>query len=182
MNKLESYYKNIVRPDLLLKLPTNNVHSVPEIEKVILKISIKNANQNPLELNAALVALSLITGQKPKIMRSKKSIAEFNLRKYSVIGGKVTLRNNNMYYFLDTLITSVLPKFYEFKGISSKSFDGRGNLSIGMNNLIHFPEIEKFYFNFKKNIGMDITIVTTASNDKDAMNLLSAMQIPINKN
>lgn len=157
------------------------MHNIPKIEKIVLKISIKNANQNPLELNAALVALSIITGQKPKIMRSKKSVTEFNLRKHSIIGGKVTLRNGNMYYFLDTFITNVLPKLYEFKGINSTSFDGRGNLSIGMTNLIHFPEIEKYYFNFKKTIGMDITIVTTASNDSDAMNLFSAMQMPINK-
>lgn len=182
MNKLETFYKDVVRHDLLAKHNITNLHNVPKIEKIVLKVSIKNANQNPLELNAALVALSVITGQKPKIIRSKKSVTEFNLRKHSVIGGKVTLRNDNMYYFLDTLITNVLPKLYEFRGINAKSFDGRGNLSIGLTNLIHFPEIEKYYFNFKKNIGIDITIVTSTSSNKEAISLLSAMQMPINTN
>ncbi len=181
MNKLQNYYKNIVRPDLLLKLGVNNIHQVPKIEKIVLKVSIKNATQNPLELNAALTALTLISGQKPKKIRSKQSITEFNLRKHSVIGGKVTLRNQNMYYFLDNFTINILPKFYEFKGLNTAAFDGNGNLSIGIKDLMQFPEVEKYYFNFKKSIGIDMTIVTTASKDEDALLLLSALQIPFNK-
>ncbi len=182
MNKLQNYYLNIVRPDLLLKLGVQNLHQVPKIEKIILKINLKNASQNPLELNAALVALSLISGQKPKLVYSTRSITEFNLRKHALIGGKVTLRNKHMYNFLDTFITVVLPKFYEFKGISTKSFDGNGNISIGINNLMLFPEIEQYYYNFKKPIGMDITIVTSTNKNLEALQLLSALQVPLKIN
>jgi large subunit ribosomal protein L5 len=153
-----------------------NIMQVPRLEKVVINMGIGEGKDNPKLLEAAVKELSLITGQKPVITKAKKSVASFKLREGMSIGCKVTLRGERMYDFVNKLINVALPRVRDFRGVSPKSFDGRGNYSLGLKEQIIFPEIE--YDKIEKVQGMDITIVTTARSDEEAKELLSRMGMP----
>ncbi|MFS8512152.1 MAG: 50S ribosomal protein L5 [Planifilum fulgidum] len=152
---------------------------VPRLEKVVINMGVGEAVQNPKVLDGAMQDLALITGQKPAVTRAKKSIAGFKLRAGMPIGCKVTLRGDRMYHFLDKLINIALPRVRDFRGVSPKSFDGRGNYSLGLKEQLIFPEID--YDKVDKVRGMDVIIVTTAETDEEARELLQAFGMPFRK-
>ena len=153
-----------------------NTMQVPRVEKIVLNMGVGEATQNAKALDAAVEDLQIITGQKPIIRRAKKSIAGFKLRENMPIGTKVTLRGARMYEFLDRLLSTALPRIRDFRGLSPKSFDGRGNYSFGVTEQLIFPEIE--YDKVDKIRGMDITIVTTAKTDEEGRDLLKRFGFP----
>ena len=152
---------------------------VPKIEKVVINMGVGEAVANAKVLDSAVEDLSLIAGQKPVVTRAKKSIAGFRLREGMPIGAKVTLRGERMYHFLDKLFNVALPRVRDFRGISDKAFDGRGNYTLGLKEQLIFPEIE--YDKVDKIRGMDIVIVTTAKTDEEARELLTQMGMPFRK-
>ncbi|MEG8989968.1 50S ribosomal protein L5 [Ignavibacteria bacterium 4148-Me] len=172
------YFKEIV-PKLKEQFGYKNVMQVPRLEKIVINMGVGQAVQDPKILEEAVKDLETITGQKPSIRTAKKSISNFKLREGMKIGAKVTLRRERMYEFLDRLITIALPRVRDFRGISDKSFDGRGNYTLGIKEQIIFPEINVDKVN--KILGMDITFVTTAKTDKEAYELLSAFGMPFRK-
>jgi large subunit ribosomal protein L5 len=176
MSSLKEKYIKEVRPALMEHFSYKNIMQVPRLEKVVINMGIGEGKDNPKLLEAAVKELSLITGQKPVITKAKKSVASFKLREGMSIGCKVTLRGERMYDFVNKLINVALPRVRDFRGVSPKSFDGRGNYSLGLKEQIIFPEIE--YDKIEKIQGMDITIVTTARNDEEAKELLSRMGMP----
>ncbi|MBR1729045.1 MAG: 50S ribosomal protein L5 [Selenomonadaceae bacterium] len=180
MNRLKEKYLKEVVPALTEKFSYKNVMQVPKIEKVIINMAVGDAVGNPKALEAAIGDLTLISGQKPIVTRAKKSLAAWKLRQGMAIGCKVTLRNVRMYEFLDKFMNIALPRVRDFRGVSSKSFDGRGNYSIGLKEQLIFPEIE--YDKIDKIRGMDITIVTTANTDEEAREFLSLMGMPFAAN
>ena len=149
---------------------------VPKVEKVVINMGVGEAVQNPKVLDGAVEDLTLISGQKPVVTRAKKSIAGFKLREGMPIGCKVTLRGDRMYDFLDKLINIALPRVRDFRGVSPKSFDGRGNYTLGLKEQLIFPEID--YDKVDKVRGMDVVIVTTAETDEEARELLQALGMP----
>ncbi len=171
----ERYLKEIV-PKMMKDFSYKNVMEVPKVEKVILNVGLGEAIQNIKLLDAAQKELGAITGQKAVITKAKKSIASFKLRKGTPIGCKVTLRGKMMYEFLDRFINIALPRIRDFKGVSGKSFDGRGNYNIGIKEQFIFPEIE--YDKVEMVHGLDITICTTAKTDKESKALLSYFGMP----
>ncbi len=177
--RLNDFYKNNVVPYLVKELGLKNPMEVPYIEKIVVSSCLKDATTNPKVLDSAAEEISLITGQKPRINKAKKSIAAFKLRQGVAIGASVTLRRARMYEFLDRLISIALPRVRDFKGLSSKSFDGRGNYSLGIKEQIIFPEIN--YDRIDKIRGLNITIVTTAKNNDHARALLAQMGMPFRK-
>ena len=152
---------------------------VPKLDKVVINIGLGNAKENPKVLENALRELELITGQKPVVTHAKKSIANFKLREGMKIGCKVTLRRDKMYYFLDKLMNIALPRVRDFRGVSSTSFDGRGNYALGIKEQLIFPEI--VYDEVDEVRGMDIIIVTTANTDKEAKEFLELLGMPFRK-
>jgi large subunit ribosomal protein L5 len=170
------FYENEVRPALVRKFKYKNVMQVPKLEKIVINMGLGEAIQNIKVLDSAANDLMLISGQKPVITKAKKSIASFKLRTGMPIGCVVTLRRERMYEFFQKLATIVLPRVRDFKGISSKSFDGRGNYTIGLREQIIFPEIE--YDKVDKVRGMNITIGTSAKSDEEAYELLRLMGMP----
>lgn len=172
---MENYEKEI-RPALVRKFKYKNVMQVPKLEKVVLNMGLGEAIQNIKALDAAANDMAQISGQKPVITKASKSIASFKLRKGMSIGCMVTLRRERMYEFFQKLVTIVLPRVRDFKGISPKSFDGRGNYTLGLREQIIFPEIE--YDKVDKVRGMNITITTTAKTDEEAYELLKLMGMP----
>jgi large subunit ribosomal protein L5 len=152
---------------------------VPRIEKVVINMGVGEAVQNPKALDGAVEDLTLISGQKPVITRAKKSIAGFKVREGMPIGAKVTLRGERMYHFLDKLINVALPRVRDFRGVSPKSFDGRGNYNLGLKEQLIFPEIS--YDKVDKVRGMDVVIVTSAKTDEEARELLTLMGMPFRK-
>lgn len=176
MSTLKEKYLTEVRPALIEHFAYTNMLQAPRLEKVVINMGIGEGKDNPKLLEAAVKELSLITGQKPVVTRAKKSVASFKLREGMSIGCKVTLRGEKMYDFLNKLINIALPRVRDFRGISSKSFDGRGNYSLGLKEQIIFPEIE--YDDVEKVQGMDITIVTTAKTDEEARELLQKLGMP----
>lgn len=172
------YLKEIV-PKLKEQLGYKNVMQVPKLEKIVINMGVGEAVQDPKILEEAVKDLETITGQKPSIRAAKKSISNFKLREGMKIGAKVTLRRERMYEFLDRLITIALPRVRDFRGVSDKSFDGRGNYTLGIKEQIIFPEINVDKVN--RILGMDITFVTTAKTDKEAYELLSAFGMPFRK-
>ena len=178
LNLKEKYKKTIVS-DLMNKHGYKNVSEVPKLEKIIVNIGCGDAASNSKLLEAAMNDLEIITGQKPIATKAKKSIANFKLRKGQAIGCKVTLRGDNMYNFLDKLISITLPRVRDFRGISNKAFDGRGNYTLGLTEQLIFPEIE--YDNVVKVRGMDIVFVTTAKTDTEALDLLKGFGMPFKK-
>jgi large subunit ribosomal protein L5 len=169
-------YKTRVVPALREKHAYKNIHEVPKVTKVVVKSSIGAGADSKEALEVAKSEIAMITGQRPISTLSKKSIANFKLRKGQAIGAKVTLRGRMMYEFLDRLIKMSLPRIRDFRGVSTKSFDGNGNYTLGVSDQSIFPEIE--LDKIKRNIGFDITIVTTARTNEEAKSLLSELGMP----
>lgn len=176
MSSLKEKYINEIRPALMKRFSYKNVMQVPRLEKVVVNMGIGEGKDNPKLLESAVKELALITGQKPVVTKAKKSVASFKLREGMSIGCKVTLRGELMYDFVNKLINVVLPRVRDFRGVSPTSFDGRGNYSLGLKEQIIFPEID--YDKVEKVLGMDITIVTTAQTDEEAMELLRQLGMP----
>ncbi|HLR65906.1 50S ribosomal protein L5 [Virgibacillus alimentarius] len=179
MNQLKQKYQDEITPSLMNKFNYKSVMQVPAIEKIIINMGVGDAVQNSKVLDNAVEELALISGQKPMITRAKKSIAGFRLREGMPIGAKVTLRGERMYEFLQKLISVSLPRVRDFRGISKKAFDGRGNYTLGVKEQLIFPEIN--YDKVNKVRGMDIVIVTTSNTDEEARELLAQLGMPFQK-
>ena len=175
--RLHERYRSEVVADLRKRMGYANVMQVPRVEKVVINMRVADALQDQRHLDKAVEELTLISGQRPVILRARRSIAAFKLRTGNPIGCKVTLRGQRMYEFLDKLFNISLPRIKDFKGLSTRSFDGRGGLNIGIREQLIFPEIE--YDKVDKIRGMDITIVTTARTDEEALQLLRSLGLPI---
>jgi large subunit ribosomal protein L5 len=173
--RLHEKYLNEVRPALVEKRKYKNAHQVPHMEKIVVNMGV-SASLEKGAIDDAVKDLTLITGRKPVISKSRKSIANFKLRENQPIGCRVTLRRDVMYEFFDRLVATALPRIRDFRGISSRSFDGRGNYSLGVADQTIFPEIE--LDKIKRQQGMDITIVTSAPTDAEALDLLKMMGMP----
>ncbi len=176
MARLKEKYLNEVVPGLQEQFKYTNVMAIPKLDKVVINIGLGEAVQNPKALDAALNDLTLITGQKPVVTRAKKSIAGFKLREGMPVGVKVTLRGDRMYEFVDRLLSVALPRVRDFRGVSPKSFDGRGNYSLGLKEQLIFPEIE--YDKIDKLRGMEIVFATTAKTDEEGRALLKLLGMP----
>lgn len=179
MARIAEQYKKEVLPALREQFAFKNVMEIPRLVKIVVNMGVGGALQNPKLLDAAMEDLGKITGQKPKLCRAKLSVAAFKLREGMPIGCKVTLRGNRMYEFYDRLVNISLPRIRDFRGVSTKSFDGRGNYTLGIKEHIIFPEIE--YDKIVQIFGMDITFVTTAKNDEQALALLTHMKMPFRR-
>jgi large subunit ribosomal protein L5 len=166
-------------PALMERFGYANVHQVPRLEKIVVNMGVGGATQDPKLLESAVGDLALITGQKPAITRAKKSIASFKLRQGMAIGAKVTLRGDRMWEFYDRLLSTALPRIRDFRGVSDKAFDGRGNYSLGVSEQLIFPEVD--YDKIDKIRGMDITFVTTAKTDEECRVLLEQFGFPFKK-
>ncbi|HVS45906.1 MAG TPA: 50S ribosomal protein L5 [Verrucomicrobiae bacterium] len=177
--RLKEKYKGDVRKLLQDAFGYKNAHQIPKLDKVVINMSVGEAIQNAKALDAAVVELTAISGQKPVIAKAKKSIAAFKLREGMNIAAKVTLRGDRMYVFLDKLFNIVLPRIRDFRGLPGKSFDGRGNYNLGLRDQLVFPEVN--FDKVDKARGMDITIVTTAKTDEEASEFLAAMGLPLQK-
>lgn len=177
--RMKEMYLNEITPGMMQKFNYSSVMQVPRIEKVVINMGVGEAVGNSKVLDAAVADLEQITGQKPVITRAKKSIAGFKLREGMPIGAKVTLRGEKMFHFLDKLINVALPRVRDFRGVSNKSFDGRGNYTLGLREQLIFPEID--YDKIDKVRGMDIVIVTTAQSDEEARELLAQLGMPFVK-
>ncbi len=176
MPRLHDYYKSEVVPKLREKFGYKNPMQVPKLEKVIINMGLGEAIENIKILDSAAEEIAIITGQKPVITKARMSISNFKLRAGVPIGIKVTLRRDRMYYFIDKLLAVALPRVRDFKGVSPKGFDGRGNYTMGVKEQIIFPEIN--YDKIDKIKGMNITIVTTARNDEEGLELLRLLGMP----
>ena len=176
MTRLKEHYDKVLKPALMKEFGYANAHAVPRLDKIVINMGVGEAVQDVKKVDAAVRELSAITGQKPVVTRAKKSIATFKLRENLPIGCKVTLRRQRMYEFLDRLIHIALPRVRDFRGVSGKSFDGRGNFALGLKEQLVFPEVN--YDEVDAVRGMDIIIVTTAKTDAEAKALLRAFQMP----
>ncbi|MGI6706113.1 MAG: 50S ribosomal protein L5 [Clostridia bacterium] len=179
MPRLKDKYLNEVVPALQQKFGYKNIHEVPKLEKIVVNMGIGDAKENPRFLEAAVNDLATITGQKPVVTKAKKSVAAFKVRAGMNIGAKVTLRSNRMYEFADKLFNIAFPRVRDFRGLSNKSFDGRGNYSIGIREQLIFPEVD--YDKVEKVRGMDITFVTSAKTDEEAYELLRLLGMPFSQ-
>ncbi|WP_053361327.1 50S ribosomal protein L5 [Bacillus sp. FJAT-27251] len=179
MNRLKEKFNKEITPALVSKFNYKSVMEVPKLEKIVINMGVGDAVANAKALDNAVEELAIISGQKPVITKAKKSIAGFRLREGMPIGAKVTLRGERMYQFLDKLISVSLPRVRDFRGISKKSFDGRGNYTLGVKEQLIFPEID--YDKVNKVRGMDIVIVTTANTDEEARELLTSFGMPFQK-
>ncbi len=179
MNRLKEKYEQTIVSDLMSKYNYKNVNEVPKLEKIVVNIGCGDATTNSKLLEGAMKDLEIITGQKPVVTKAKKSIAGFKIRAGQAIGCKVTLRGENMYNFLEKLISITLPRVRDFRGISNKAFDGRGNYTLGLTEQLIFPEIE--YDDVVKVRGMDIVFVTSAKTNDEALNLLKGFGMPFRK-
>jgi large subunit ribosomal protein L5 len=174
--RLRARFEKEVAPALLKELELKNAMAVPRLNKIVVNMGMGEATQNSKILDPAVNELGQITGQKPIVTKAKKSIAAFKVREGQAIGTMVTLRGDRMYEFLDRLVNIVLPRVRDFKGVSTKSFDGRGNYTLGLHDQLIFPEIS--YEKVDKMKGMNVTIVTTAANDNQARSLLKHLGMP----
>ncbi len=179
MNRLQERYEKEVVPAMMEKFGYKNIMQVPKIEKVVINMGVGEAKDNPKVLESAVSDLQIIAGQKPVLTRAKKSVANFKIRENMALGCKVTLRKTNMYEFVDKLVSIALPRVRDFRGVSAKAFDGRGNYSLGIKEQLIFPEIE--YDKVDKVRGMDIIFVTTAKTDEEARELLKLLGMPFSK-
>jgi large subunit ribosomal protein L5 len=179
MNRMKERFQTEMVPALQESLNLTNALQVPRVEKVVINIGMGEALDNPKALDAAVSDLSQISGQKPVVTIARTSIAAFKLREGRAIGAKVTLRGERMWAFLDRLLNVVLPRVRDFRGISRDAFDGRGNYTLGLREQLIFPEIE--YDKIDKIRGMEITIVTTATNDEQAAQMLEMLGMPFRK-
>ena len=178
-NRLKEKFVNEITPDLVKKFDYTSVMQVPKIEKIVLNMGVGDAVSNSKNLDNAVEELTLISGQKPLITKAKKSIATFRLREGMSIGAKVTLRGDRMYEFLDKLINVSLPRVRDFHGVSTRSFDGRGNYTLGIKEQLIFPEID--FDKVARVRGLDIVIVTTANTDEESRELLTQVGMPFAK-
>ena len=174
--KLKEKYLNEIKPALMEKFNYRNPMEVPKVTKIVINMGIGEAKDDPKALEASVKQLAVITGQKPIVTKAKKSIAAFKIREGMNVGAKVTLRGDQMYYFLEKLINVSLPRIRDFRGVSDKSFDGRGNYSLGLKEQLIFPEIG--FDDIDKVRGMDISIITTAKTDEESRELLRLMGMP----
>jgi large subunit ribosomal protein L5 len=179
MNRLKTKYISEVTPSLMEKFNYTTVMQTPKVDKIVINMGVGDAVSNSKNLDKAVEELALISGQKPIITKAKKSIAGFRLREGMPIGCKVTLRGERMYEFLDKLVSVSLPRVRDFHGISNKSFDGRGNYTLGVKEQLIFPEVD--YDLVDKVRGMDIVIVTTANTDEEGRELLTQLGMPFQK-
>lgn len=179
MNRLHEKYTKEIVPSLVEKFNYSSVMQAPKVEKIVVNMGVGDAVSNAKNLEKAVEELTLITGQKPVVTKAKKSIAGFRLREGMPIGAKVTLRGERMYEFLDKLVTVSLPRVRDFRGISKKAFDGRGNYTLGIKEQLIFPEVD--YDKVDKVRGMDIVIVTTANSDEESRELLTQLGMPFQK-
>lgn len=177
--RLRTKYQQEVAPQLQKKFAYTNVNQIPKIEKIVLNMGLGDVKDNSKSFKLAVEELQAIAGQKPVITKARKSVANFKVRQGMDVGVKVTLRNERMYDFMDKLISIALPRVRDFKGISAKSFDGRGNYAMGVKEQLIFPEIS--YDQVEKVRGFDIIIVTTAKTDEEARELLRLMGMPFAK-
>lgn len=179
MNRLKEKYLNEIVPSMMEKFEYESIMQAPKVDKIVINMGVGDAVSNTKNLDKAVEELTLISGQKPVITLAKKSIAAFRLREGMPIGTKVTLRGERMYDFLDKLVTVSLPRVRDFRGISKKSFDGRGNYTLGVKEQLIFPEVD--YDRVDKVRGMDIVIVTTANTDEESRELLTQLGMPFQK-
>ena len=179
METLKKKYNEEITPALIEKFGYTSKMEVPKLEKIVLNMGVGDATTDSKYLDAAVKELTVIAGQKPVVTKAKKSIAGFKLREGQAIGCKVTLRGEKMYTFLEKLIRISLPRVRDFRGVSPKAFDGRGNYTLGIKEQMIFTEIE--YDNIVKSRGMDIVIVTTANTNEEALELLSGFGLPFKK-
>lgn len=178
--QLKTFYIDKVVPKLMEQFEYGNIHQVPKLVKVTVNRGLGEASQNAKALEASVAELAIITGQKPVVTRAKKAIAGFKIRQGMPVGTMVTLRSDRMYAFLNRLINLTLPRIRDFRGVSSKSFDGRGNYTLGLREQLIFPEIE--YDSIDQIRGMDVTIVTTANTDEEGRALLKELGMPFREN
>src|ERR1700719_1729082 len=176
MTRLQERYDSEVKPALMQEFGYQNPMQVPRLDKIVVNMGVGEAVQDAKKIDAAVGDLTAITGQHPVVIRAKHSIATFKLRQNMPIGVKVTLRAQRMYEFLDRLITVALPRVRDFRGVSARSFDGRGNYALGLKEQLVFPEID--YDKVDQVRGMDVVIVTTAKTDAEAKALLKAFDMP----
>jgi len=174
--RLQERYQSTVKPALMQEFGYENAMQVPRLDKIVLNMGVGEAVQDVKKIDAAVGDLTAITGQHPVVIRAKRSIATYKLRQNMPIGVKVTLRRDRMYEFLDRLITVALPRVRDFRGVSSKSFDGRGNYTLGLRDQLIFPEID--YNKVEKTKGMNISITTTAKTDAEGLALLRHLGMP----
>ena len=179
MNRLKEKYLNEIVPSLQNKYNYKSVMEVPKLDKIVINIGVGDANTNSKLLEAAMDDLAVISGQKPVVTKAKKSIAGFKIREGQSIGCKVTLRGENMYTFMDKLVSISLPLVRDFRGVSNKSFDGRGNYTLGIKEQLIFSEVD--YDKVVKVRGMDIVFVTTAKTNEEAYDLLKELGMPFKK-
>ncbi len=179
MNRLKEMYNKTIVSSLKEEFQYSNVMEVPKLDKIVINMGVGDAAGNSKMLEAAMADLELISGQKPVSTKAKKAIAGFKIREGQAIGCKVTLRGENMYNFLDKLISITIPRIRDFRGLSSKAFDGRGNYTLGLNEQLIFSEIE--FDNVVKVRGMDIIFVTTAKTNEEALALLKGFGMPFKK-
>ncbi len=179
MSVIQDKYKNEIKDELMKEFGYKSIMQVPKLDKVVINMGLGEAASNSKLINEAMEELKLISGQQPVVTKAKKSIAGFKLREEQPIGVKVTLRGENMYNFLDKLISITLPSVRDFRGINAKAFDGRGNYTLGVKEQIIFPEID--FDKVNKIKGMDISVVTTAETNEEAFKLLSLIGMPFAK-
>ena len=178
MSRLKELYEAEIKKNLKTKLDLKNDMAIPKLEKISINMGVGEASQEKGKIDGAISDLRLISGQQPVITKARKSVAGFKLREGVNVGVKVTLRKHKMYEFLDRLVNIALPRVRDFRGLTKKSFDGKGNYSLGLKEQIVFPEID--YDNLDSLRGMDITIVTSANNDEHGLELLKGFNLPIN--
>ena len=176
MARLQEHYRDVVRGALTERFGYSNPMRVPKLDKIVLNMGVGEATADAKKLQAAISEMTLISGQKPAVCRARKSVANFKLREGMAIGCKVTLRGRRMYEFLDRLVNIALPRVRDFRGLSPKSFDGRGNYALGIREQIIFPEIN--YDDVDEIRGMDVVICTTAPTDEEARALLEQFNVP----
>jgi large subunit ribosomal protein L5 len=174
--RMKEEYENTIRPALKDELGLSSIMQVPRIEKITLNMGVGEAKTDAKQLDAAMDELTIIAGQRPQIRKATKSVAQFKIREGMPIGAKVTLRGARMYEFLDRLVSIALPRIRDFRGLNPRSFDGRGNFSLGVREQIIFPEID--YDAIQQVRGLDVTITTSAKTDQEARALLQALGLP----
>lgn len=179
MARLKEMYKNEVVPAMMGKFGYKSIMEIPKIEKIVINMGLGEIKENPKAIESTINDLALISGQKPIVIRAKKSVANFKLREGMPVGAKVTLRGKRMYEFADRLLNIALPRVRDFRGVSPNAFDGRGNYALGIKEQLIFPEID--YDKVEKVQGMDIVFVTTAKTDEESRELLKLMGMPFAK-
>lgn len=178
--RMKEKYASEVVPAMVQKFGYKNINQVPRLEKIILNMGLGDCKDNPKALEAAVAEMGLIAGQKPIVIKARRSVANFKLREGMNVGAKVTLRSERMYSFADKLVNIALPRVRDFHGVSAKSFDGRGNYALGVKEQLIFPEIE--YDKVEKVRGMDVIFVTSANTDEEARELLRLLGMPFAQN